>query len=114
MCLAIPMQLLEAAGDEGVVARGEVRQSICMALLPEAEVGDYVLVHAGYAIARVDAAEAEETRRLLAELLSGGDSAEGEQGTEAKGTEAKGTEFKGTVGREPEGKGAGSKGRAQP
>ena len=73
MCLAIPMQLLETAGEEGVVARGEVRQRICMALLPEAEAGDYVLVHAGYAIARVDREEAEQTRRILAELLSAED-----------------------------------------
>jgi hydrogenase expression/formation protein HypC len=39
-------------------------------LLPEAEVGDYVLVHAGYAIARVDQEEAEDTLRLLRDVLA--------------------------------------------
>lgn len=71
MCLAIPMELLEAQGDEGVVSRGGLSQRVSLALLPEAAPGDYVLVHAGYAIATVDRAEAEETRRLLAELLDG-------------------------------------------
>lgn len=70
MCLAIPMELLTVQGEEGEVSRGGVSQRVCLALLPEAEVGDYVLVHAGYAIARVDAEEAEETRRLLATLLA--------------------------------------------
>lgn len=80
MCLAIPMELLSVAGDEGDVSRGGVRQRVCLALLPEAVVGDYVLVHAGYAIARVDAAEAEETRRIFAELLAAEDAAESGEG----------------------------------
>jgi hydrogenase expression/formation protein HypC len=70
MCLGVPGRVaewLESAGGLAcaVVEFGGVRRSVCMACVPEAAVGDYVIVHAGVAIARLDAAEAE---RVLVEL----------------------------------------------
>ncbi len=65
MCLAIPMKLVERSEFEGTVELDGVRRRVSLALLPEAVAGDHVLVHAGYAIARVDAAEAEEILALF-------------------------------------------------
>ena len=67
MCLAIPMVLVERTEYEGVAEIDGVRRQISIMFLPEVEVGDYVLVHAGYAIAQVDADEAAKTLELLRE-----------------------------------------------
>jgi hydrogenase expression/formation protein HypC len=72
MCLAVPGRLSEITGEGElrmgrVDFEGVVRQA-CLAYLPEAEVGDYVLIHVGFAIARVDEAQARETLRALAEI----------------------------------------------
>ncbi len=70
MCLAIPMRITEI---EGAIAAAEVdgvARQVRIDLLPELEVGDYVLVHAGLAIARVDAAAAEETLSILREVIN--------------------------------------------
>ena len=68
MCLAIPMQLVEKDGSEGTVELGGVRRKISLTLLDDAQVGDHVLIHAGYAIAKIDADEARETLELLAQI----------------------------------------------
>ncbi len=65
MCLAIPMKLIERGEFDGVVELDGVRRRISLMLLPEAEVGDHVLVHTGYAIGRVDEREAEELLALF-------------------------------------------------
>jgi len=67
MCLAIPMLLTERTELEGTVELDGVRRTISLMLLPEAEVGDHVLIHAGYAIGSVDADEAARTLELLRE-----------------------------------------------
>lgn len=67
MCLAIPMKLVERDELGGVVELDGVRREISLMLLPEAEVGDHVLVHTGYAIGRVDEEQARETLELLEE-----------------------------------------------
>jgi hydrogenase expression/formation protein HypC len=67
MCLAIPMQLIERDDLEGVVELDGVRRTVSLMLLPDAEVGDHLLIHAGYAIAAVDADEAAQTLELLRE-----------------------------------------------
>jgi len=67
MCLAIPMVLVERNEFEGVAEIDGVRREISVMYVPEAEVGDYVLVHAGYAIGQVDAEEAAKTLELLRE-----------------------------------------------
>jgi len=65
MCLAIPMQLVERHAFEGTAELGGVQRSISLLLCPEAQVGEYLLVHAGYAITAVDAEEAQRTLDLL-------------------------------------------------
>jgi hydrogenase expression/formation protein HypC len=65
MCLAIPMVLVERDEFEGVAEIDGVQRRISVMYVPEAEVGDYVLVHAGYAIGQVDAEEAAKTLELL-------------------------------------------------
>lgn len=67
MCLAIPMRLIERTDMEGTVELDGVRRTISLMLLPEAEVGQHVLIHAGYAIGAVDEAEAMRTLELLRE-----------------------------------------------
>lgn len=69
MCLAVPMKLVEKNDMEGIVERGGVRSGVSLMLAPEAEPGDYLLIHAGYAIGVMDEEEAEKTLALYAELL---------------------------------------------
>ena len=68
MCLAVPMKLVERQETLGVAELGGVRREVSLMLQPEARVGDYVLVHAGYAIGLVDEAEANETLELLRQI----------------------------------------------
>ncbi len=71
MCLAIPAQVIALSDTEtAVVEVGGIRKSISTALLDEVAVGDYVIVHVGYALERLNVAEAEETLRLFAELAA--------------------------------------------
>ena len=69
MCLAVPGKIAEIAGRTARVdyGGGLVREA-ALDLLKDAKVGDYVLVHAGYAITRLDEAEAEETLRIIREM----------------------------------------------
>jgi len=68
MCLAIPAQVVEMVDDEhAVVDMSGVRKLISIALLDELAVGDYVIVHVGYALSRLDPEEAAETLRLFSE-----------------------------------------------
>jgi hydrogenase expression/formation protein HypC len=67
MCLAIPMRLMERSEIEGVVELDGVRRTVSLILLPDAEVGQHLLIHAGYAIGSVDEAEAQITLALLRE-----------------------------------------------
>jgi len=70
MCLAVPARVTEMRdGLLGLVELGGVVREASFMLLPDAAVGDYVLLHAGYALQKVDTAEAEETLRLLAEMV---------------------------------------------
>ncbi len=70
MCLAVPMQLVARREWDGTAELGGVERQVSLMLCPEAQVGGYVLVHAGYAIATVDAAEARKTLAILEELLA--------------------------------------------
>ena len=70
MCLAIPVKVVSIDGDEAEAEIGGVRRRVNIAFTPEAKVGDYVLLHTGYAIGVVDEAEAEETLKLLEEIAS--------------------------------------------
>lgn len=68
MCLAYPMKVTSIDGAYAQVEAAGVRRRVGLVLLPETKIGDEVLIHAGYAITRVDPAEAEETRQLLHKL----------------------------------------------
>ena len=68
MCLAIPVQIIAIDGDQAEVELEGVRRRVGLALVPEARVGDYVLVHTGFAINVLDAEEAQATLELLAEM----------------------------------------------
>jgi hydrogenase expression/formation protein HypC len=69
MCLALPAEVVERLdGDEAMVNLGGVRKAISLALVPEAQVGDYVIVHVGHAIGLLDPEEARRTLALFAEL----------------------------------------------
>jgi hydrogenase expression/formation protein HypC len=73
MCLAIPGKLTEIADDPYGVRMGKANfggivKQVCLQYTPDAEVGDYVLVHVGFALGKVDEAEAERTYKALAEM----------------------------------------------
>ncbi|MDI7277012.1 MAG: HypC/HybG/HupF family hydrogenase formation chaperone [Anaerolineae bacterium] len=68
MCLAVPALIVAIQGEEAEVELSGVRRRIGLQLVPEARVGDYVLVHTGFAINVLDRDEAEATLKLLAEL----------------------------------------------
>ena len=73
MCLAIPGKIVEIVDAENHIAKvevGGVKRNINIGMLPENEtrVGDYVLIHVGFAMSKVDARQADETLRLLKEL----------------------------------------------
>ena len=68
MCLAIPARIVELEGDVAVVDAMGNRYKAKTTLLPEAKLGDLVLVHAGFAISLVDEEEAKQTWQLIAEI----------------------------------------------
>jgi len=72
MCLAIPARVVAVAegGATAVVDLGGVRKSVSIALVPDAVVDDYVIVHVGHAIGKVDEDEARRTLALFAELAA--------------------------------------------
>ncbi len=75
MCLAVPGRIVEIDGDMAVVDYGGVRKRASIMTLPDAKVGDMVIVHAGFAISKVDEEEAQKTLAAFAEIeryFSGG------------------------------------------
>jgi len=81
MCLAVPGKVVEITG-EGELRMGRVdfagvQRQACLAYVPEVQLGDYVLVHVGFAISRIDEQAAQETLEALAEI-SALEEAEGE------------------------------------
>ena len=69
MCLAIPALVVERlSDDDAVIDLGGVRKQVSLALVPDATVGDYVIVHVGYAISKLDPEEAQRTLALFAQL----------------------------------------------
>lgn len=76
MCMAIPTRLIEKRGDIGVVELDGIQREIGLQLLDEVELDDYVIVHAGFAIERLDEQAAQETLdifRQMAELAGAGE-----------------------------------------
>lgn len=74
MCLGIPGKLVEVFEKNdlpmGKVEFGGILKEVCLAYTPEAKVGDYVLVHVGFAISLIDEAEAQETLNLLNDIAA--------------------------------------------
>jgi hydrogenase expression/formation protein HypC len=74
MCLAIPGKILEVQEVGGMLAArvqfGGIVRQVSLVFVPEANLGDYVMVHVGFAISRVDASEAERTYQILQEMGS--------------------------------------------
>lgn len=72
MCLAIPGKVLEAYDRKGIrmarAAFGGITREVCLQYVPEARVGDYVLVHVGFALSVVDAEEAARAYEILAQI----------------------------------------------
>ena len=73
MCLAIPGKIIDIVDEENQIAKvevGGVRRNVSLSLLDDVQVGDYVLIHVGFAMSKVDEKEAQETLRLLQDLGS--------------------------------------------
>ena len=69
MCLAIPARIVEMPDPENaIVDLGGVRKEVSLALVEDAAVGDYVIVHVGYALQKLDPEEARKTLELFAEM----------------------------------------------
>lgn len=74
MCLAIPARVTALLGkQEAEVDLGGIRKSVSVALVGEVSVGDYVIVHVGHAIGKIDPEEAERTLALFSELAQPND-----------------------------------------
>ncbi len=71
MCLAVPARVLQIDGLKALVELGGLARQASIMLVPDTQVGDYVLLHAGFAIQKMDEREAEETIRLFTEIAEG-------------------------------------------
>lgn len=84
MCLGIPGKVVEVRTDAelvmGKVDFGGVAREVCLAYVPDVKVGEYVIVHVGFALSKLDAEEARRTYELLAELAAAEDRASAEEG----------------------------------
>ena len=70
MCLGVPVKLVEKHGSSGIAEYKGIRREIGLELVDEVQVGDWVILHAGFAIQKLDQQEAEKTLRLFEELES--------------------------------------------
>ena len=72
MCLAIPGKILDITGEDvlrsGTVSFGGIKKQVSLAYVPDAKVGDYVIVHVGFAISLVDESEAMQTFEYLRQM----------------------------------------------
>ncbi len=69
MCLAIPAKILSVDGDTAVIELGGMRREVSVILLDNVSVGDWVIVHAGFAIERLSEEDAEQTLALFREIM---------------------------------------------
>ena len=68
MCLAIPAKVIKVEGSKALVAIEDVEYTASLLLLEDVKPGDFILLHAGFAIEKLDPEEAAETMRLLLEI----------------------------------------------
>ncbi len=93
MCLGVPGKVVEIGGEQrglpmGRVEFGGVLREVCLAYVPDIAVGDYVLVHVGFAISKMNESEAQELFGYLEEIDALGRAASHEARGEGEGTEA--------------------------
>ena len=69
MCLSIPARIVSINGDKARVSLGGAEYNAALNLVDDVKVGDYILLHSGFAIQKIDEDEARETMRLLNEIL---------------------------------------------
>lgn len=67
MCLAIPAEVIAIEGDNAKVSVGGVQKTISLALVDDIKIGDFVLIHVGYALNKINPEEAKKTLQLFAE-----------------------------------------------
>jgi hydrogenase expression/formation protein HypC len=84
MCLAIPGKVESISGDDpfsrmGKINFGGIVKEVCLAYVPEVNIGDYVLVHVGFALSKVDEAEAQKVFEYLRQMNELGDLPEAEK-----------------------------------
>ncbi len=72
MCLAVPMKITEIAEGTAICEVDGVRREASLMMLEDAVVGDYVLIHAGFAIEKIDPVEAQKTLDIFREVLDAG------------------------------------------
>ncbi len=70
MCLAIPAKITKIDNSMGTIDMEGTQREVSLLLLEDAKIGDYVIVHAGFAIHKIDEAEAKESLKVLRELVS--------------------------------------------
>ena len=70
MCLAVPMKLTKMEGKNGVVELEGVKKNVNLSFIEEPKIGDYLIIHAGFAIQTLDEEEAMENIRLIKEMWS--------------------------------------------
>ncbi len=68
MCLAVPLEIVKIKGEFAEVKIGKKRMSVNIQMLSDAKIGDYILVHAGFAIQRIDPVNAKKTLDLINEI----------------------------------------------
>jgi hydrogenase expression/formation protein HypC len=77
MCLAVPGKIIEIYESNGLLMGkidfGDVRREACLAYVPEAQIGDYTVIHVGFALHLVSEEEAQETLALLRQLAEAGE-----------------------------------------
>ena len=69
MCIAVPMRVVNIRGKEAVVELEGVKRSISVELIDNVRKGEYVIVHAGFAIQKLNRGDAEKTLKLLSEMI---------------------------------------------
>jgi len=68
MCLAVPMKVIKVEGEEASVECGGIKRKVNIQFLDNIKKGDYVIIHAGVAIEKIDKKEAEETLKIIREM----------------------------------------------
>jgi hydrogenase expression/formation protein HypC len=86
MCLAIPLKIVSITGTDAVGEVGGVQREVSIMMTPDAKIGDYVIVHAGFALQILDQKEAEENLEILRQIGESVEEKRGEVRRSKRGT----------------------------